>query len=149
LGSMTGSQSQQSHNQGEHILTPEIKKHLSGINQSLHLYEDDLAQSVHPEHPTFQSLPSPMPHLVRELCKVKREIITGARYVGTKLEQIETSMVQVEEGTKGLQEALKRVRMRMDWQDTHQTQHEGVTSHLHQSIQSEQGLANGGDEQLP
>jgi len=85
---------------------------------------------------------------VRELGKVKRDIITGARYIGTELEQINTSMVQVEAATQGLQEAFKRVSGRMDGQDTRQTQHEQVTSHLHQTIQTEGAAAKGRDEQL-
>jgi len=50
--------------------------------------------------------------------------MTGARYMGTELEQIDTSMVQVEAATKGLQEVLKRVSGRMDGQDNRQTQYE-------------------------
>jgi len=41
----------------------------------------------------------------------------GARHIGTELEQIDISMVQVEAATKGLQEALKRARGRMDGQE--------------------------------
>jgi len=74
--------------------------------------------------------------------------MTGARYIGTELEQIDTSMVQVEAATQGLQEAFKRVSGRMDGQDTCQTQHEQVTSHLHQTIQTEGAAAMGRDEQL-
>jgi len=74
--------------------------------------------------------------------------MTGARYIGTELEQIDTSMVQVEAATKGLQDALKRVGGRMDGQDSRQTRHEQVTSHLHQTIQAEGAVAMGRDEQL-
>jgi len=74
--------------------------------------------------------------------------MTGARYIGTELEQIDISMVQVEAATKGLQEALKRVGVRMDGQDSRQTRHEQVTSHLHQTIQAEGAAAIGRDEQL-
>jgi len=72
--------------------------------------------------------------LVRELRKVKKDIITGARYIGTELEQIDISMVEVEAPTKGLQDALKRVGGRMDRLDSPQTRNEQVTSHLHQTI---------------
>jgi len=74
----------------------------------------------------------------------------GARYIGTELEQIDTSMVQVEAATKGLPDALKtrRVGGRMDGQDSHQTRHEQVTSHLHQTIQAEGAAAMARDEQL-
>jgi len=97
------------------------------INRSLHLYEDNLTQSIDPEHLAFQSLPPQIQHLVRELDKVKREITTGAKYIGTEVEEIDTSMLQVEAATKGLQDALKKVSGRMDGQDNHQTQHEQVT----------------------
>jgi len=58
--------------------------------------------------------------------------MTGVRYIVTELEQIDTSMVQVEAATKGLQDALKRVSGRMDGQDNRQTQHEQLRSHLQQ-----------------
>jgi len=74
--------------------------------------------------------------------------MTSAKYVGTELEQIDTSMVQVEAGTKGLQDALKRVGGRIDGQDNRQTRHEQVTAHLHQTIQAEGAAAMGRDEQL-
>jgi len=74
--------------------------------------------------------------------------MTGARYIGTELEQIDTSMVQVEAATKGLQDGLKRVGGRIDQQDSRQTQHEQVTSHLHQTIQAEGAAAMGRDEPL-
>ena len=73
--------------------------------------------------------------------------MTGATDIGTELEQIDTSMVQVEAATQGLQEPLKRVSGRMDGQDTRQTQHKQVTSHLYQTIQTEGGVAIGSDEQ--
>ena len=60
--------------------------------------------------------------------------MTGARYIGTERDQIDTSMVQVEAATKGLQDALKRVGGRMDGKDSRQTRHEQVTSHLHQTV---------------
>jgi len=105
------------------------------------MYADHLAQSIDSEHLAFQSLPTPIPHWVRELRKVKREIMTGAQYIGTELEQIDTCMIQVEVATKGLQEALKRVSGMMDGPDNSQTQHEEVTSHLHQTIQADGGAA--------
>jgi len=74
--------------------------------------------------------------------------MTGAKYIGTELEQIDSSMVQVEAATKGLQDGLKGVTGRMDRQDNRQTQHEQVTSHLHQTIQAEGAAAMGIDEQL-
>jgi len=74
--------------------------------------------------------------------------MTGARYIGTELEQINTSMVQVGAATKGLQEGLQRVSDRMERQDNRQTQHEQVTSHLHQTIQAEGAAVLGRDEQL-
>ena len=74
--------------------------------------------------------------------------MTGARYIGTELEQIDTSMVEEEAATKGLQNALKRVGGRMDGQDNCQTRHEQVTSHLHQTIQAEGAAAMGREEQL-
>jgi len=72
----------------------------------------------------------------------------GAKYIGTELEQIDTSLVQVEAATKGLQDALKKVSGRMDGQDNRQIQHEQVTSQLHQTIQAEGAAAMGRDEQL-
>jgi len=74
--------------------------------------------------------------------------MTGAKYIGTELEQIDTSMVQVEAATKGLQDALTRVGGRMDGQDSRQTRHEPVPAHLHQTIQAEGAAAMGRDEQL-
>jgi len=74
--------------------------------------------------------------------------MTGRRYIGTVLEQIDTSMVHVEAGTKWLQEALRRVSGRMDGQDTCQMQHEQVTSHLHQTIQAEGAVAMARHKQL-
>jgi len=74
--------------------------------------------------------------------------MTGARYIGTELEQIDTSMVQVEVATQGLQQACKRVSGRMDGQDTRQTQHQQVTSHLHQTLRMEGPAAIGKEEQL-
>jgi len=82
------------------------------------------------------------------LMKVTKEIMTGTRYIGRELEQIDTSMVQVETVIKGLQEEINRVSGRMDEQDNHQTQHEPVTSHLHQTIQAEGVMVMGRDEQL-
>jgi len=72
--------------------------------------------------------------------------MTGARYIGTELEQIETSMVQVEAATKGLQDTLKRVGGRMDGQDNRQTRDEQVTFHLHQTIQAAGVAAMARDE---
>jgi len=72
----------------------------------------------------------------------------GARYIGTELEQIDTTMVQMEAATKGLQEAPRRVSGRMDGQDNRQTQHEQVTSHLHHTIEAEGAVAMGRDERL-
>jgi len=86
-----------------------MSRRLDRMNRSLHLYEDNRAQSIDPEHLAFQFLPPAIQHLVRELRKEKREIMTGARYIGTELEQIDTSRVQVERVTKGLQEVLQRV----------------------------------------
>jgi len=57
-------------------------------------------------------------------------------------------MIQVEAATKWLQEALNRVGERMDGQDSRQTRHEQVTSHLHQTIQAEGAAAMGRDDQL-
>jgi len=142
------SQSQQSQAPAEPLLAPEISRRLDRINRSLHLYADNLVQSIDQEHLVFQSLPPQIQHLVRELRKVKKDIMTGASYIGTELEQIDTSMVQVEAATKGLQDALKRVGGRMDGQDSRKTRHEQVTSHLHQTIQAEGAAAMGKDEQL-
>ena len=66
----------------------------------------------------------------------------------TELDQIDPSMVQVEVATNGLQEAGKRVSGRMDRQDNRQTQHEWVTSQLHQTMQSEGAVAIGREKQL-
>jgi len=104
-----------------------MSRRLDRINRSIHLYEDNLVQSVDQEHLAFESLPPQIQHLVRELRKVKKDIMTGARYIGTELEQIDISMVQVEAATKGLQDALKRVGGRTDGQDSRQTRHEQVT----------------------
>jgi len=145
---MRQSQSQQSQTPAEPLLSLEMSRRLDRINRSLHLYEDNLAQSVDLEHLAFQSLSAQIQHLVRELRKVKKDIMTGARYIGTELEQIDTSMVQVEAATQGVQEAFKRVSGRMDGQDTRQTQHEQVTSYLRQTIQTEGAAAMGRDEQL-
>jgi len=125
-----------------------MSRPLDRIYRSLHVYEDNLVQSIDQEHLAFQSLPPQIQHLVRELPKVKNEIRTGARYIGTELEQIDTSMVQVEAATKGMQDALNRVGGRMEGQDSRQTRHEQVTSHLHQTIQAEGAAAMGKDEQL-
>jgi len=145
---MRRSQSQQSQAPAEPLLSPEMSRRLDRINRSLHQYEDTLVQSIDQEHLAFESLPPQIQHLVRELCKVKKDILTGARYIGTELEQIDISMVQVEAATKGLQDALKSVGGRMDGQDSRQTRHEQVTSHLHQTIQGERAVAMGRDEQL-
>jgi len=111
---MRRSQSQQSQTPAEPLLSPEMSRRLDLINRSLHLYEDNLAQSVGLGHLTFQSISPQIQHLVRELRKVKKDIMTGTRYIGTELEQIDTSIVQVEAATQGLQEAFKRVTGRMD-----------------------------------
>jgi len=74
--------------------------------------------------------------------------MTGARYIRTELEQIDTRMVHVEAATKGLQEALKRVGGRMDGQHSRQTRYEQVTSHLHHTRQAEGAAAMGRDEHL-
>jgi len=74
--------------------------------------------------------------------------MTGATYIGPKLEQIDISMVQGKAATPGLPEAFTRVSGRMDGQDTRQTQQEQVTSHLHQTRQTEGAGGMGGDEQL-
>jgi len=145
---MRRSQSQQSQTPAVPLLSPEMSRRLDRINRSLHLYEDNLAQSVDLEHLAFQSLSPQIQHLVRELRKGKKDIMTGARYICTELEQIDTSMLQVEAATQGLQEAFKRVSGRMDGQDTRQTQHEQVSSHLHQTIQTEGAAAMSMDEQL-
>jgi len=118
------------------------------IKRSLHLYNDDLSPSIHQEHLGFQSLPPQIQHLVREQHMVKWEITTGAKYIGTELEQIDTSMVQVGAAKKGLQDARKRVSGRMDGRDNPQALHEQVTSHFHQTIQAEGVAAMGRDEQL-
>ena len=105
---MRPSQSQQSQTPAEPLLSPEMSRRLERINRSLHLYEDNLAQSVDLEHLAFQSLSPKIQHLVRELLKVKKDIMTGARYTGTEREQKDTRMVQVEAATQGLQEAFKK-----------------------------------------
>jgi len=74
--------------------------------------------------------------------------MTGARYIGTELEQIETSMVQMEMATKGLGEAPKRISGRMDGQESRLTQHEQVTSYLHQTLQAQGAAGMGRDERL-
>jgi len=125
-----------------------MSRPLDHSNPGLHLYVDNLAQIIDQEHLAFQSLPPQIQHLVRELRKVKREIITGAKYKETEPEQIDTSMVQGEGATNGLQEALKTVTGRMDGQDSRQTQPQQVTSHFHQTIQAEGAAARGRDEQL-
>jgi len=91
------------------------------INRTLHLYEDNLAPSIYQDHLAFQSLPPQIQHLLRELRKVNKEMMTGARYIGTELEQIDTSMAQVEAATKGLQDTLKSVDGRMDGKENCQT----------------------------
>jgi len=131
---MGWSQSQQSQAPAEPLLSPEMSRRLDRINSSLHLYEDNQVQSIDQEYLAFQSLPPQTQHLVRELRKVKKDIMTGARYIGTDLEQIDTSMVHVEGATKGLQDALKRVGGRMDGQHSRQTRYEQVTSHLYHII---------------
>jgi len=93
---MGRSQSQQSQTPVEPLLSAEMSRRLDRINPSLHLYADNLAQSVDLEQLAFQSLSPQIQHLVRELRKVKKNIMTGARSIGTELEQIDTSMVQVE-----------------------------------------------------
>jgi len=65
-----------------------------------------------------------------------------------ELEQLDTSMVEGDAATKGLQDALKRVGRRMDGKASRQTQHELVTSHLHQTIQAQGAAAMGRDDQL-
>jgi len=145
---MRRSQSQHSQTPAEPLLSSEMSRRLDRINRSLHLYEGNLAQSIDQEHLAFQSLPPQIQHVVRELRKVKTEMMTGAKYIRTELEQIDTSMVQVEAATKGLQDALKRIGGRMDGQDNRQTRHEQVTSHLHQTIQAEGVAAMGRDEQI-
>jgi len=118
---MRRSQSELSQTPAEPLLSPEMSRRLDRINRSLHLYEDNLTHSIDLEHLAFQSLSPQIQHLVRELRKVKKDIIMGARYIGTQLEQIETSTVQVEAVTQRLQEAFKRVSGRMDGEDTRQT----------------------------
>jgi len=114
---MRWSQSQQSQTPAEPLLSPVMSRRLDGINRRLHLYEDNLALSIDSDHLAFQSLPTQIQHFVRELCKVKREIMTGARYIATELEQIDTSIVQVAAAKKGTQETLKSVSSRMDGKD--------------------------------
>ena len=130
-GAMRRSQSQWSQTPAVPLLLPERSRRLARINRSLHLYEDNLAQSIDQEHLAFQSCPLQIQHLLKELPKVKQDKITGSRYIGTELEQMDNSMVQVEAATLGLQDALKRVTGRMDGQDNRQTRHEKVTSQLH------------------
>jgi len=142
------SQSQPFETPAEQIFSPEMSRRLDHIKRSRQLYEDNRAHSVDQQHLGLQSLPPQIQHLVKELCKVKRETMTGARYIGTELEQIDISMVQVEAATKGLQDRLKRVGGRMDGQDKRQTRHEQVTSQLHQTIEAEGAAAMGRDEQL-
>jgi len=122
------SKSQQSQTPAEPILTPVMSRRFDCINRSLHQYEDNLAQSIDQEHLAFQSLPPQIQHLVQQLRKVKRDIMTGARYIGRELEQIDSSMLHGEAGTIGLQDTLKRVSGRMDGHDNRQTRHEQVTS---------------------
>jgi len=125
-----------------------MSRTLDRINQSLHLYEDNLAQSIDQEHLAFHSLANEIQHLVQELCKVKRDIMTGATYIGTELEQIHTSVVQVQVATNEPQDVLKRVGGTMDGQDNRQTRHEQVTSQLRQTIQAARPAAMGTDERL-
>lgn len=68
--------------------------------------------------------------------------------MGTEREQINTSMIQVEAVTKGLQKALKQVGGRMDRQDTLQPRHEQVNSHIHETIVSEGVVVMSWDERL-
>jgi len=143
---MRRSQSQQAQTPAEPLLSPEMSRRLDCINQSLHLYEDNLGHSFDQEHFQLQSIPPQIHHLVQELRKVKSEIMTGAKCIATELEQIDTRKVQVEAATKVPQEALKRVSGTIDGQDSCQTQQEQVTSHLHQTIQVEGAAALGRDE---
>jgi len=62
--------------------------------------------------------------------------MTGARYLGTELEPIDTSMIQVAGATQGLHEALQGLSGRMYGSDTRQTQQEQGTSHLHPTRQT-------------
>jgi len=84
---MRGSQSQQSQRPAQPILLSEISRPLDRMNRSVHLYEDNLAQTIDQEHLAFLSLPPQIQHLVRELRKVKRDTMRGARYIGTELER--------------------------------------------------------------
>jgi len=65
------SQSQQSQKLAEPLLSPEMSRQHDRINRSLHLYEDNLAQSMDQEYLGFQTLPPQIQHLVLELSKVK------------------------------------------------------------------------------
>jgi len=145
---MRRSQSQQSQAPAEPLLSPEMTRRLDSIDRGLHLYEDNLAHSIDSEHLAFQSLPTPIQHLLLELGKVKKEIMTKARYIGTEVEQIDASMVQVEAAIQGLQEALKRVSGRLDIEFNRQTQQGQVSSDHHQIIQAEGVAEMGRDEQL-
>jgi len=125
-----------------------MSRRLNRINRSLHLYLDDLAYSIEQEHLVFQSVPPQSQYSVRELRKVKREIMRGAKSIRTELGQIDISMEQVGPATKGLQDTLEKVSGRMDGQDNRQTQHKQVTSHLHQTIQAAGAAPMGRDKQL-
>jgi len=70
-----------------------MSRRLDRNNQSLHLYDDNLAHSVDLQKVAFQSLSLQIQHLLRELRKVIKDIMTGARYIAPELEQIDTSMV--------------------------------------------------------
>jgi len=74
--------SQHSQTPAEPLLYPEMSRRLDRINRSVYLYEDNLALSIGQEHLAFQSLLPQIQHLVRELCKVKKDIMTCARYTG-------------------------------------------------------------------
>jgi len=125
-----------------------MSRRLDRINRSLHLYEDHLAQRIHEQHLAFESPAPQIEHWVRELRKVKQDIMTGARYIVTKLEQIDPSMVQGEAAPIGLQDTLKRLGGSIDGQDNCQTRQEQVTSQLHQTRQAEGAAAMGRDERL-
>ena len=145
---MRGSQSLQSQTLVEPIVLPEMSRRLARINHGLHLYEENLAQSIDVEHLAFQSVPPQIQHLVQELRKVQRDIMTGTRPIGTEMEQIETSIVQLEGATVGPQEGLKKLGGRIDGQDNRQTRHQQVTSQMHQTQQADGAVAMGRDEQL-
>ena len=114
-------------------------RRLERIDRVLSLYNQTLTASQDADHLALKALPPTMRQLVTQLVETRNELRAGARIVGQRLHSIDSWIIQIETASEVLQEAFRHVSQTLDDQ-------QATSSHLHQTIQTEDAEARQRDE---